>query len=107
MIHEATKDCPRTLESDRVLTVYVHKDAQMDVPKNDWLWQLRYQDEPDRCPTICNDRMIAAGVGETLRYLVMECTKDEAWHRIKQMRKAVLTHEYRAVAPTTDGAVLK
>ena len=92
-IHEAKDGVPMVLKSERLLTVYVHPDAQMDVPRSDWLWQLRYQDEPDRGPTICNDRMLAASMGETLRYLVMECSKEEAWHRLKQMRAAVRAYD--------------
>lgn len=61
----------------------------MTVPTNDWLWSLRYQrSEPDR-ETKCDDRMLAAGVLDSYLYLIEECTKEEAWRRIKIMREAL------------------
>jgi len=79
--------------TDRTLYVEVGDGAMMSLPLNDWLWQLRYQrPERDRGPTICDDRMIAAGVLESYLYLVEECTKDEAWRRIKAMRAALQEH---------------
>lgn len=84
---------PKVIDTDRVLNVYVHPDAMMTVPKSEWLWALRYQDEPERVPTVACDRMMAASVGESLRYLIMECGKDEAWHRIQQMRRAVMAYD--------------
>lgn len=47
-VHEATDRAPRVIETDRVLTVYVHPDAQMTVPKSEWMWALNWLDEPDR-----------------------------------------------------------
>lgn len=84
----------RMIGGDRVGTIYVHEDAIMSVPLPEWLWQLRYtRPEPDR-GTKCDDRMLAAGVGESYLYLIEECTKEEAWHRIKIMREALA--KYRA-----------
>jgi hypothetical protein len=90
-IHEATTQAPRTSDTDRVLTVYVHPDASMTVPKSEWLWALRYQDEPERAAA--SDRMLAASVGESYRYLITSCDKDEAWHRIQQMRRAIVAYD--------------
>lgn len=90
-----TTPAPRTTVSDRVLNVYMHNDeVLMTVPRADWMWQLRYADEPNRPRSICSDRMMAAGVCEDYRYLIMECTKDEAWHRIKLLRAAVKEHDH-------------
>lgn len=76
--------------TDRVGTIEVGEGAVMSVPIGKWLWQLRYvRPEPDRGPTICDDRMMAAGVLESYMYLVQECTKEEAWRRIKIMRDAL------------------
>lgn len=76
------------IKTDRTIDVDVGG-ARMTLPRGDWLWQLRYQrPEPDR-GTKCDDRMIAAGVLESYLYLVQECTKDEAWRRIKIMRAAL------------------
>lgn len=45
--------------------------------------------EPDRGRGICDDRMLAVGVIESYLYLIQECTKEEAWRRIKILRKAL------------------
>lgn len=80
--------------SDRVLNVYMHNgEVMMTVPRSDWMWALRYAGEPKRSKTICDDRMMAAGVCADYRYLIMECTKEEAWHRLKLLRAAVLAHD--------------
>lgn len=85
----ADRETGRMVGTDRVGTIYVDEDrTQMSVPINDWLWQLRYGKEPDR-GTLADDRMLAAGVLESYMYLVMECTKEEAWRRIKIMRAAL------------------
>lgn len=34
-IHEATDKLPRVVDTDRVLSVYVHDDAMMTVPKSE------------------------------------------------------------------------
>lgn len=91
-IHEATDKLPRTIVSDRTLSVYVHPDATMTVPRSDWMWQLNWMDEPER-GTLCTDRQLAVGISESYRYLIMECTKEEAWHRIQQLRKAVRAYD--------------
>ena len=90
--HDKTDKTPRTGVSDRVLSVYVHDDAMMTVPRGDWLWELNWTDEPER-GTLCTDRQLGVSVGESFRYLVLECTKEEAWHRIKQMRAAILAYD--------------
>lgn len=90
-VREATANTPRVVDSDRVLTVYVHPDASMTVPKSEWLWSLRYQDEPERAAA--SDRMMAASVGESFRYLITSCNKDEAWRRILQMRRAIVAYD--------------
>lgn len=75
--------------SDRTLYVDVGDGATMTLPTDDWLWQLRFNRiEPPR-GTLADDRMLAAGVGESFRYLICECTKEEAWRRIKLMRAAL------------------
>jgi hypothetical protein len=81
----------RVIGTDRVGYIEVGDGAMMSVPIGDWLWQLRYaRPEPDR-KGMCDDRMLAAGVLESYVYLVMECTKEEAWRRIKIMRAALTT----------------
>jgi hypothetical protein len=74
--------------TDRVAHIDVGG-AMMSVPIGQWLWELRYQrPEPDR-GTLCDDRMLAAGVLESYLYLVQECSQKETWRRIKIMRKAM------------------
>jgi len=90
--HAATDKLPKVLASDRVLNVYVHPDAMMTVPRSEWMWLLNWTDEPER-GTLCTDRQMAVGVCESYRYLIMECTKEEAWHRIQQMRRAVKAYD--------------
>ena len=91
-VMEATEKEPKTLVSDRVLNVYVHPDAMMTVPRADWLWELNWTDEPERV-TLCTDRQIMVGIGESFRYLILECTKEEAWRRILQMRAAIRAYD--------------
>jgi len=91
-IHEATDKAPRVVETDRVLSVYVHDDAMMVVPRSEWLWLLNWADEPER-GTLCTDRQMAASVGESYRYLIMACDKAEAWHRIQQLRRAIRDYD--------------
>lgn len=75
---------------DRCASVDVGGGAHMTVPRPDWLYQLRYtRPEPYRGAHICDDRMVAAGALESYLYLVMSCTKAEAWRRIKAMRAAL------------------
>jgi hypothetical protein len=62
----------------------------MTLPLPKWLHALRYQrPEPYRGAHICDDRMLAAGALESYLYLVMSCTKQEAWRRIKLLRAAM------------------
>ena len=89
--HEKRDGIPRAVVSERVLNVYVHDDAMMVVPRSDWLWSLRYQDEQEFQGA--DDRLLAASIGEDIRYLAMECTKDEAWYRLQQIRKAILAYD--------------
>ena len=63
--------------------------AHMTVPRGEWIWSLVYSKDNSEPPK-CNDRMVAAGALESYRYLILECTKEEAWNRIKQMRSAIL-----------------
>lgn len=89
--------CIKTIACERLLYVYVgdgtpEGTAQMSVPKLNWLWSLRYGEDTS-APTECDDRMLAAGALESYRYLIMECTKEEAWLRIKQMRAAIREHD--------------
>jgi len=75
---------PRYMES--MTTVYVHPDAQMTVPSTgdtSLEWVLRYG-TTDRPVALA-----AASCLESYMYLVTECTKDEAWRRIKLMREAI------------------
>lgn len=83
-------DTGRVDGCDRVGHIEVGDGAVMSVPVGDWLWQLRYaRPEPDR-GNRCDDRMLAASVIESYMYLVKECTKKEAWRRIKIMRTALI-----------------
>lgn len=92
----------RIYGTDRVGHVHVGGGAAMSVPIGNWPWQLRYmRPEPNRGPTICDDRMLAAGICESYLYLVQECTKEEAWRRIKIIRKAIKDH--RAFVPQEGG----
>ncbi len=79
---------PRTYGIDRVFHVDVGGGAAMTVPLGSWMWKLRYGKDTTP-PTICDDRMLAAGICESYRYLIEECTKEEAWRRIKIMRAAI------------------
>lgn len=61
----------------------------MCLPFGEWPWQLRYARPESARGTQCDDRMLAAGVCESYLYLVKECTKEEAWRRIKILRAAL------------------
>jgi hypothetical protein len=75
--------------TDRTIHVDCGDGVRMTVPRPDWLWPLIHRrPEPDR-GTKCDDRMLAAGVFESYLYLIQDCTKDEAWRRIRLMRHAV------------------
>lgn len=79
---------PADPRHNRVLTVEVGDGAAMTVPTGYWGWRLRYGKDVTP-PGICDDRMLAAGVCDSYRYLIMECPKEEAWRRIKLMREAI------------------
>lgn len=75
--------------TERTAMVHVGGGAWMDFPLPGWVWSLCYvRPEPDR-GTLCDDRLLAAGMIESYLYLVQECTKEEAWRRIKIIRKAI------------------
>ena len=61
----------------------------ISVPYYYWLWRLSHT--ADATPTgVCDDRQLAAGVLESYLHLITECTKEEAWRRIKLIRAAIL-----------------
>lgn len=60
-------------------TVKVGDGAQMTFPSAELCHQMRYG---------VNHDYAAAGSLESFRYLVLECTKAEAWRRILLMREA-------------------
>jgi hypothetical protein len=74
---------------NRVLNVEIGDGAAMSVPTGYWCWRLRYAKDTTP-PGVCDDRMIAAGVCDSYRYLIMECNKEEAWRRVKLMREAII-----------------
>lgn len=79
---------PDDARHNRLLHVDVGDGARMTVPFSYWLWRLRYAQ--DATPEgICDDRMLAASALGDYRYLILECSKEEAWRRIKLMRAAV------------------
>ena len=83
---------PKIITTDRDIHVPVGDDAVMTVPRPEWLWQLVWvQPEPDR-GTKCDDRMLAVSSLESYLYLIEECTKEEAWRRIKTLRGALRAH---------------
>jgi len=102
----AKDEIGRMIGNDRVGTILVGDGAQMSVPIGNWLWQLRYTKEPERSSTICDDRMLAAGVMESYMYLIEDCSKDEAWRRIRIMREAIKAARAVSMAATeAAGAV--
>lgn len=87
----------RLIETDRCTYVPVGGGAQMTVPHPDWLWQMNHvRPEPPR-GTKCDDRMLSVGIMESYLYLIEECTKEEAWRRIKILRSAMKAHRAKAV----------
>lgn len=83
----------RIYGKDRVGHVECGDGASMSYPIGEFLWQLRYtRPEPDRGPHICDDRMVVCSIIESYLYLVQECTKEEAWRRIKIIRRAIEDH---------------
>lgn len=90
------RDSTGNIVADRTISVDVGDGAVMTLPRPGWTWQLRYaRPEPPR-GTHCDDRMLAASVIDSYLYLIQECTKEEAWRRIKLLRAALKT-----VAPAT------
>lgn len=82
----------RVLVDERTLTVPVGGGAQMTVPRGDWVWRLRYGRDMTRPPQ-CSDPMIMASVCDSFRHLIMECSREEAWARIKAMRVALEVYD--------------
>lgn len=64
---------------DNSINVDVGGGAYMSAPRSLLEWEMRYGD-------VERVRFVAASVIESYRYLIMECSKDEAWHRLKLMR---------------------
>lgn len=82
----------KIITTDRTIHVPVGDGAGMTLPRPEWLWQLNWvRPEPDR-GTQCDDRMLAVGSLESYLYLIEECTKEEAWRRIKILRQAIRDH---------------
>ncbi len=79
---------PANPQHNRILSVDVGDGAQMTVPAGYWLWRLTHQKDMTP-PGICDDRMLAASCLESYRYLIMNCTKEEAWRRIKMLREVL------------------
>ena len=67
-------------DKDGYLIVDVGDGAQMTCPTGELEWRLRYGDKP---------AFVAASVVDSFSYLVMNCTKEEGWRRIKLMREAI------------------
>lgn len=75
--------------TDRVAYIDVGGGAQMSVPLPDWNWELRFRRAEPVRDGVCDDRMLAASINESYLYLIQECTKAEAWRRIKIIRAAL------------------
>ena len=71
---------------DQSVLVDVGGGACMNMPRGCLEWNLRYG-TLDNLEAV---RFQAAGAMETLCYLVYECSRDEAWRRIKLMRAAMV-----------------
>jgi hypothetical protein len=80
------------------MTVRVGDDAQMCVPTELGAWCARYYPQ-------YLQRFDASGVMASYLYLVLECTKAEAWRRIKLMRAALLDGCESGVASPEIGSV--
>lgn len=74
--------------SDEYLVVEIGGGAQMTAPRGSLEWQMRYGN-PEKF------RMVAASVIASYDYLVWHCSKEESWHRIKLMRKAMKANPER------------
>lgn len=64
------------------LVVDIGGNAQMTCPTRELDNMLRYGDAERM-------KLVAASAIDSFNYLVMECTKEEAWRRILLMRKAM------------------
>lgn len=84
---------------ERIIAVDVGDGAMMTVPTRYWCWWLRYGKDKTT-PGIADDRMLAASVCDSYRYLIMECTNEDAWQRIKLMREAINANAAKEAAYT-------
>lgn len=66
--------------SNGYLVVGIGGGAQMTCPTGDAEWECRYGQAKN---------LTAASIIDSFEYLVMHCSKDEAWRRIKIMRAAM------------------
>lgn len=67
------------INKDGYMVVDVGDGAQMTCPTGDLEWRLRYQSDG-------NANLVAAGVVESFRYLLLDCSQTEAARRMKIMR---------------------
>ena len=81
---------PEDPRHNRLIHVDLGDGAFMSVPYGYWLWRLVHCKDVTP-PGISDDRSLAASVLEGYRYLITECTKEEAWRRIKLLRHAINT----------------
>lgn len=72
---------PTIVDKEGYLVIDVGDGAQMTCPTDELEWRLRYGDKPS---------LVAASAIESFAYLVMSCSRDEAWRRIKIMREAMM-----------------
>jgi hypothetical protein len=79
---------PADPRHNRILTVDVGDGAQMTVPAGYWLHRLVHETDGTP-PGIADDRSLAASCLESYRFLIMNCTKEEAWHRLKMLREVI------------------
>lgn len=80
---------PNDPRHNRVRHVPVGDGAVMSLPYRYWFWRLNWTKDTTP-PNICDDRRLVVGVLESYFYLVTECSKEEAWRRIKLLRSAIL-----------------
>lgn len=94
----------RTITTDRDIRVSVGDGAVMTVPRPEWLWQLTWvRPEPDR-GTKCDDRMLVVSSLSSYLHLIQECTKEEAWRRIKALREALSLASAQSTSPVMQAA---
>lgn len=82
--HDSTDDA-----HNRVLRVWTDDDAFMTVPTAYWMEHMAGGYLENTSPSCASDRSLAASVCASFRYLIMNCTKEEAWRRIKMLREAI------------------